>query len=202
MNSKIFKKIRLSKPVDPVFEIAKLKYANSPRVRNNPDAIYEFFHPSVNRFPKFPVHYELNEFHNIYDFKSYTNENYKNFLINIKKSDDLFNDKNDKIDEVVKSCKSSFTYWEEFINNVIKDDEFNKDRDYNREYKIYNLFKKLYTKLKPINSRYLPSEEFMRLHYEFVNDSTELSLDIPFNRYNLLLMVHPHWGYFSKFEVS
>ena len=42
----------------------------------------------------------------------------------------------------------------------------------------------------------------MRLHYEFVNDSSNVVLDIPFNRYNLLLMIHPHWGYFSKFQVS
>lgn len=202
MNSKVFKKLRNAKPINPVLEITKLRYRNSPRVKYNPEALYEFYHPSVNRFPKYSINHELNEFHNIHNFKIYTNNYYKEFLLNIEKSDNMFKKNSDDIEQIVTSCKDSFIHWESFINKVMDSEDYKADKDENKEEKFYNLLKSLYNKLKPVNNKHLPSQQFMRLNYEFINDSSGLAYNIPLNRYNLLLLVHPHWGYFSKFSVS
>lgn len=157
----------------------------------------EFYHPKINTNYKFPVKDEISEFRNKFNDNKeikYLNDNYKELIHQLKKCDDLFEETKD-----FQHTKKSFELWESIINkeyNIIIEN-FDRKDDYD---KIMDKISKMFNKVKPSNSNMIPSEDILKLHYDTFNDTANKStFTVPINRYNLSLMIHPHWGFLCKF---
>lgn len=196
-------KVKLRKvPENQLLEIAKLRLRKDPRVENNPLGIYDYYHPFINSNYKPPVKSEMSELTGKLDqVKHFISEEYKKFLVNLNKTNNKYIASQSQNQRLVAN-KNYLKLFEDFIYKNELFEEHDKNRNKEVEEKYFELLHKIFYRVKPSHAKSLPSDEFLKMHYEFAVDSSKPKFEIPINRYNFAMMVHPYWGYFGKFPVS
>ena len=184
-----------------VLKLKKSKSAEYLIGRDNGAALSEVYHPAFDRTIEFPKEGQIAEFYSkMKHDHNYLNEEYKLLLLNIKEIDSEYSINTSKANRIGLN-KKAINQWQSFIDftkNSIPKEEITLRDDMKIKLNELWLRTKVYKLLfQRRNKITIPAEEILHFHHEFTK---YYRFDIPIHAKNLAMMLHPHWGYFCKFN--